>query len=233
VREFLVNLMPPEIGDRVRCRGEARRTGLLVTLLILSLIGVSIHSWDDARRARAVRDAAMSLRDRAEDVDAELVRLEQDRTRLNEFMATYRRVALPVEMSDLLATVVNAMPTKTSLTDLTLRLVTRESTPVRTAAPPGSTAPPPPPPRRMLEVRLRGFAASINEVSDFERALAATPPLAHVAVSENRSLSTTEGDFHEFVITAEIDLDLPYVGIRAAGPLALQRSHAPSGEQAP
>lgn len=233
MRHFLVNLLPPEVGDRVRSRGEARRTGLLIALLLLSLVGVSVHSWDQARRARAVRDAAASLRDSAGDVEAELARLEVERTRLQEFMTTYRRVALPIEMSDLLATIVNRMPQKATLTDLSLRLVARETAPVRTSAPPGATAPPAPPPKRVLEIRLRGFAASINEVSDFERSLAATAPLAQVALSENRSLQTPDGDFHEFVITAEVDLDRPYTGLRATGPLAHRAGASHAAEKSP
>lgn len=233
MRHFVVNLLPSDVGERLRTRGEARRTGLLVSLLLMAIIGVSIHSWDHARRARAVRDASVTQRDTTIDVDAELARAESDRDSLNDFMKTYRRVALSIEMSDLLATIANLMPPKSTLTDLSIKFATRETTAIRgpaaptaPAAPGAARPPPPPPPKRFLEVRVRGFALSINEVSAFERALAATPPLESVALSENRSLETPDGSFQEFVITAEVPLDRNYSGTRANGPLALERDAA-------
>ncbi len=227
MRIFLANLLPPEVGDRIRTRGSARRTGLLVALLLISLVGVSLHSWDAARRARAVQSAALSLRNGATDLDAELVRLEADRKRLNDFMTTYRRVALPIEVSDLLATIVNLMPPMTALTDCSVKFVTRDTAAVRApaapAAPGAPPPPPPPPPKRVLEVRLRGFAATINEVAAFERALAGMPPLTGVTITENRSLDTPDGAFQEFVITAEVPLDRNYTGVRTGAALALDR----------
>ncbi|MBM4113362.1 MAG: hypothetical protein FJ253_08330, partial [Phycisphaerae bacterium] len=126
MRVFLASLLPAEVGERLRTRGEARRTWLLVSLLLLSVIGVSVHSWDQARRARAIRAASISLRETAIDVDTELSRLEAERRELNDFMTTHRRVALPIEVSDLLATITNAMPAKATLTDLSIKLVSRD-----------------------------------------------------------------------------------------------------------
>jgi len=226
MKVFLVNMLPKEVGDRVRSLGERRRLGLLVSLLLISLVGVSFHSWDQARRARAVRDAAVVSRERIDDVDAELARLEADRARLGAFMTAYHGIASPMELSDLLATIVNAMPPRASLTDLSMKLELRQAAEGAPAAPqpaptpPGGNAPRPPP-KRVLELRLRGYAASNAEVTAFERSLAATAPLVRVTLGENRSMETPDGNFQEFIITAEVPLDRKYITPRETGPLAL------------
>lgn len=230
MRTFLVNLMPPEIGDRVRSRGESRRMGLLVALLLLSLAGVSIHSWDQSRRARAVRDASVISRERIDDVDGELSRLELQRQELSSFMTTYRNVALPMEMSDLVATIVNRLPEKATLTDLSFKLESRIPASSAPAGPVGPGAPVVPalPPQRFLELRVRGFAASNGEVTAFERTLAATPPLTRVTLGENRSMETPDGNFQEFVITAEVALDRAYSTPRDNRPLAFDPRAIPA-----
>jgi len=221
---FLVNLMPKDIGERVRSHGEKRRMGLLVALLLLSLLGVSLHSWDQARRARAVRDASVISRERIDGLEDELGHLELERQALASFMSTYRGVALPMEMSDILATVVNRLPERATLTDLAARVAERAAPPpAGAAALPGAPPMAALPPRRVLELRIRGFAATNLEVSAFERALAATPPLTTVRLGENRSMDTPDGNFQEFVITAEVELDREYAAPSADQPLALDR----------
>lgn len=223
MRVFLVNLIPTEVGERVRSRGESRRMGLLVALLLLSLIGVSIHSWDQARRARAVRDAAMISRERIDNLENDLGRLELERQHLASFMTTYRSVALPIEMSDLIATLVNRLPEKATLTDMTFKVESRTPAPGAASGPVGPGAPPLPalPAQRFLELRIRGFAASNSDITAFERTLAATPPLSRVTLGENRSMETPEGNFQEFVITAEVPLERAYTTSRDTRPLAL------------
>lgn len=210
MRYFLVNLLPSDVRVRAESRGERRRFGLLLALLLISLLGVSLHSWDQARRARLVRDAAVVSRDRLDDVDGELARLESERSRLAAFMDAYRSVALPMELSDLLATIVNAMPIPSTLTDISVRLDQRPVADAGApAAAPAPGAPPSAPPkmRRLLEIRIRGYAAGNGEVTAYERALAALPVLERVTLGENRSMETPEGNFQEFVITAEVPLD--------------------------
>lgn len=231
MRVFLVNLLPSDVRERARTHGERRRIGLLVVLLACSLVGVSLHSWDQARRARVVRDAALTSRDRMDDVDSELARLELERQRLGTFMDSYRSIALPMKLGDLLATIVNRLPPKATLTDLSLKVVARAA-PAPTPAPGAAPAPPPapgaPPQRqpqqRVLEIRLRGYAAGTSEVSAFERSLAATSPFAHVTLGENRSLETPDGNFQEFVITADVPLERAYGTVRESSPLVLDRT---------
>ena len=131
-----------------------------------------------------------------------------------------------MEMSDLIATIVNRMPEQSTLTDLSVKLDSRIVAPPPGGAPvgPGSPAAAAPPPRRILLLRVRGFAASNNEVTAFARALAATAPFSTAKLDENRSLETPEGNFQEFVITAEIPLDRAYAAPRDGLPLAFDRS---------
>lgn len=236
MRTFLVNLLPQEIGARLRSHGEKRRVLLLVMLLGFSLVGVSLHSWDQVRRARAVRDAVVMSRDGANETEAELARLEAERQRLAAYMETYRSIALPMELTDLVATAVNLLPAKATLTDVAVKLEFRAQPSPASAGPaaPGAPPPPPPPPpKRVLEVRLRGYAQGSAEVTAFERALASTPPFTRVILGENRSLETPEGNFQEFVLTAEIPLDRAYNLAPDSGPLALDDDAAPTREAAP
>ncbi|MBX3354519.1 MAG: PilN domain-containing protein [Phycisphaeraceae bacterium] len=225
MRAFLVDLLPRDVRDRVRSQGEKRRFGLLLVLLVSCLVGVSLHSWDQARRARLIREASLVSRDRLDDVDVELRRLEAERQQLGAFMSTYRAVSLPMEKSDLLATIVNVMPIQATLTDLSMRLEERVLPQPANAAPTAPGAPPTSPPkRRVLEIRLRGYAASNAEVTAFERTLAATGPLARVTLGENRSLETPDGNFQEFVITAEVALESIESAPRTLDPIALESS---------
>ncbi|MFO0893660.1 MAG: hypothetical protein U0574_01725 [Phycisphaerales bacterium] len=220
MRDFLVDLLPADTRAKVHERGRGRRTLLLVALLALSLVGVAIHSWDQARRARAVRDAMAGAGATGGDLEQSLRTLMAERTTLTESLTTYRSLALPLELSDLVATVSGLLPKQASLVDMQMRLVTREPV-AKAAAPttPGATAPPAPP-RRTLEVRFRGLAAGNAEIGSFERALAGTPPFDKVAQAENRSVETPDGRLQEFVITAEVNLDRPFKR-QASAPVAM------------
>jgi hypothetical protein len=138
---------------------------------------------------------------------------------LHRYLSVYDRLALPVEQSDIVATITNLMPDRTSLS--MLRMEVKESaagkgtdgaanakpavTPggagtVRTAAP-----------SRWMEITIRGYAQDNADLYEFERKLANTKPFAAVTVSENKPTDIARGRIQEFAVNCRIDLDVQYV----------------------
>lgn len=212
--EFVVDFLPPEARRRGLEASSRRRTALLLGLLGAMVCGVAAHSWNRFREAESRRAVSLALTTNATRMDDVMDRLAHEQQELGRYLAVHDRLALPVEPSDIVATVTHLMPDRTSLSHL--RLHVREDAPAakgdaKTAAGPraaGSAAAEPAaaPAGRWIDVHIRGYAAGNAELYEFERRLAGTAPFGGVTVSENRPIDVPGAHLQEFSITCRIDL---------------------------
>ena len=215
--EFVVDFLPKDLHRKGLMATSRRRSSLLLGLLGAMVVGVGAHSWNQFREADARRAVSLALTTNGSKVDDVVDRLAGEQRELRRYLGVYDRLALPVEQSDLVATVTHLMPERTSLS--MLRLEVREEAPAKPDAADGKQAPkgkakakdaPAKAPSRWMEVTVRGFAASNGDLYELERRLANARPFESVTVSENKPTDVPGSRIQEFAITCRIPLDVRY-----------------------
>ena len=215
--EFVVDFLPKDLHRRGLMATSRRRSALLLALLGSMVVGVGAHSWNRFREAESRRAVSLALTTNGSKVDDVGARLAAAPRELRRYLGVYDRLALPIEQSDLVATVTHLMPERTSLA--MLRLEVREEAATKADAADGKPAPkskgkakdaPAKVPARWMEVTIRGFAASNGDLYELERRLANAKPFESVSVSENKPTDVPGSRIQEFAITCRVPLDVRY-----------------------
>jgi hypothetical protein len=197
MNECVVDFLPAQLRRRGATLTSRRRNALLVGLLSVTLVGVAAHSWNQYRAADARRAVSMSVATSSGKVDELIERLAAEQRELSRRMSITDSLALPLEMSDLAATVTHLMPVGTSLSMLRIERAEQRA-PARTAAKR---------PDRGLDVTIRGYARGNADLYEFERRLSGTAPFGQVIVSENTPIDVPGGHVQQFAITCRVSLD--------------------------
>jgi hypothetical protein len=216
VSEFVVDFLPSEFRRRGVMAASRRRSVLLLGLLGAMVVGVAAHSWNRFREAESRRSVSLALTTNAAKVDDVVDRLAEQQRELHRYLSVYERLALPVEQSDLLATITHLMPERTSLSMLRLEVKDDAAAKAADAAKdkaskPGDAAKPAAAPARWMEVTIRGYAAGNADLYELERKLANTKPFDAVTVSENKPIDVPGSHVQEFKVTCRVPLDVKYV----------------------
>lgn len=238
--EFVVDFLPRDLHRKGRLAVSRRRSTLLLALLASMVVGTAAHSWNRFREAQSRRAVSLALTTSGSKVDDVVDRLASEQGELRRFLGTYDRLALPVEHSDLVATISNLMPDRTSLG--ALRLEVREQAPAKADKEPkqpkagaqggaaGGAPVPAAAPVRWVDVTVRGYAAGNGELYEFERRLAGTEPFEGVTVSENKPVDVPGARIQEFTVTCRVPLAARYVRPgRAQGPGTSAQASAAGG----
>jgi hypothetical protein len=217
--EFIVDFLPRDVRRRGVLATSRRRSALLLGLLGSVVFGVACHSWNRFHEAEAHRGVSLALTTNATKVDDVIDRLASEQSELHRYLSVYDRLALPVEQSDIVATITNLMPDRTSLS--MLRMEVKESAAGKgtdgaanaklVVAPGGAGNVRTAAPSRWMEITIRGYAQDNADLYEFERKLANTKPFAAVTVSENKPTDIARGRIQEFAVNCRIDLDVQYV----------------------
>ena len=217
MNECVVDFLPAQLRRRSATLTSRRRNALLVGLLSVTLVGVAAHSWNQYRTADVRRAISMSVAASSGKVDELIERLAAEQRELARRMSITDRLALPLEMSDLAATVTHLMPAGTSLSMLRIER-SEQRTPARTAdaaakapaqpaATAGSRKPAAKRADRWIDVTIRGYARGNADLYEFERRLSGTAPFGQVTVSENAPIDVPGGHVQQFAITCRVSLD--------------------------
>ena len=219
--EFVVDFLPRDLHRKGLMAVSRRRSALLLALLGAMVVGTAAHSWNQFRQAQSRRAVSLALTTSGSKVDDVVDRLAAEQGELRRFLATYDSLALPLEQSDLVATLTHLMPDRTSLASLRLE--------VREQAPPTDAKDRKPPSKggaakgqkapdasarsaaRWIDVTVRGYAAGNGELYELERRLAGTEPFEGVTVSENRAVDVPGARIQEFTVTCRVPLGARYV----------------------
>ena len=219
--EFVVDFLPRDLQRKGEMAASRRRSALLLALLGCTVIGVAAHSWNRFREADSRRAVSLSLTTNGAGLEDVVNRLAGEQRELRRYLGVYDRLSLPVEQSDLLATITHLLPERTSLS--MVRLEVREDQPARADGPDDKAPAPkrapkgspkgaaPARPARWMEVTIRGYAAGNGELYELERKLANTQPFESVTVGENRPTDVPGSKVQEFAITCRVPLDVRYV----------------------
>jgi hypothetical protein len=217
VSEFVVDFLPSEFRRRGVMAASRRRSVLLLGLLGAMIVGVAAHSWNRFREAESRRAVSLAITTNAANVDDVVDRLAEQQRELHRYLSVYDRLAIPVEQSDLVATITHLMPERTSLAMLRLHVKddapakTGEPTKERSAKADSADKAAAKAPTRWMEVTIGGYAAGNADLYELERKLANTKPFDGVTVSENKPIDVPGSHVQEFKITCRVPLDVKYV----------------------
>jgi len=217
VSEFVVDFLPSEFRRRGVLAASRRRSVLLLGLLGAMIVGVAAHSWNRFREAESRRAVSLAITTNAANVNDVVDRLAEQQRELHRYLSVYDRLAIPVEQSDLVATITHLMPERTSLA--MLRLEVKDDSAVRAAEAPkerpakatAAGKPTARAPTRWMEVTIGGYASGNADLYELERKLANTKPFDAVTVSENKPIDVPGSHVQEFKVTCRVPLDVKYV----------------------
>lgn len=210
VRQHSIDLMPPSIRER----GQAGlRLGQFAAFVIISTtltIAIATHSKVTLSRAQ---EGLFETSTRAEQVfatEARAAQLRHERDAICGFTRLYDKLAFPLEIGDVLATVVNTLPPSVTVDEIDLDAGARVIG--RTARSRGATssgkddeATP-----RVLTAEISGFAENDQQIAEMVNSLETTPPFENVSLDFSRGRRVNDRDAREFRLSFRISLDNTY-----------------------
>lgn len=202
-----IDLLP----DQIRARSQSRvMTGRYVVAVVAVVALIVIGATHSRVRLGHVRRQLDEAQQRAQLVIAGETQVSALRTQLRQrqqFIQRYEHIAMPLEMSRVLATLVNELPVNVTLDHLDLVVGTRRSAQSARSRSSGNENGPLP---RVLSGELRGFAATDADIAEIVTRLESRALFEHVSLDFSRTRSVRERIAREFRVSFRINLDLSY-----------------------
>jgi hypothetical protein len=208
VTQHAINLLP----DSIRIRSEAGiRTGRSITAVVAAVIVVVLlatHSRFDLEHARHALQRAQTKADHVLTTEATATELTEMLREVHDEIEHYDRIAHPIEVSAVLATVVNQLPPSIALDridiDAGARLRSR-STRSRSPDPADQK------PRRVLNGELSGLAPTDQDIAELVAALDGIDLFRSVSLDFSRTRAVRGRSAREFRLSFHVDLESRYV----------------------
>ncbi len=212
-----IDLLP----DQIRARGQAGVvTGWYVgaIMAVVVLLGVSAtHARFRLSHARAQLDEAQQRASLVIAAETQASALWAQLRETRQFIARYERTALPLDMSRVLATVVNDLPVNVTLDRIDLVAGVRRTGRSARSRGAGDEAGPQP---RVLTGELRGFAATDADIAEIVARMESRALYENVSLDFSRTRAVRGRGAREFRISFLFDLDVTYRVVEAPQPQA-------------
>lgn len=134
---------------------------------------------------------------------------------LEDTIARYERLAWPVRVTDVIASIAEQLPESISLTSLTL--TPRQESTATAGRGRGKDKKNEPQSRTILAIEVEGLAPTDLELSHFVSGIEAHPVFRNVVLDFARSRSVDGVDARSFRVTCEVDLSARYTFVDATG----------------
>lgn len=210
---FLSDEFLREQGRKVRIFREA----VLIVVVILAMVGWSMA---ELRRTQKLSRQLTQKQQEATDVEAQMTQLQvlsKRQAELNRQMRIKGELGLPVEFSQVIATIGAQMPESLTISDMTMN-APRPQPKVNKAGDKkkASNKPEPKPAPRYMKIVLEGVSPSNLEVATFVDRLTTNPLFSSVKVPYSRSKTIGSIVGRMFKVELEVSLDRVYVPRQAA-----------------
>ncbi len=206
MRQHPIDLLP----DSIRIRNQAGViTGRYVVATIFAVIVVvlgSVHFHVRADHAGERLEIAEEQANLVLQAEAEAQQLRLRLQALDAFVDRYREVAPPLELSRVLATIVNQLPPGTTLDQMSM--YGRSTSKARSSRSRGMPQETESPPR--LNGEISGFAVSDNDVAEIVTLLDGMSLFEHVSLDFIRTRPVRGYGAREFRISFRIGLEQPF-----------------------
>ncbi|MEE9130126.1 MAG: hypothetical protein V3T84_08915 [Phycisphaerales bacterium] len=212
-----IDLLP----DQIRARAQAGVVaGWYVGAIMAVVVLLGVSATHARFRLSHAREQLNEAEQRASLVIAGEAQASALRAQLREtrqFIERYERTALPLDLSQVLATVVNDLPINVTLDRIDLVAgVRRTGRSARSRGAGDETGPRP----RVLTGELRGFAATDADIAEIVARMESRALYEHVSLDFSRTRAVRGRGAREFRISFLIDLDVPYRIVEAPQPQA-------------
>jgi len=206
MRQHSIDLLP----ESIRLRAEVGlRAGRFIAGTVAGLGLLVVVATHSLLTLTSAQDQLFGTSAQAEHVfitEAKAAELRRVMKQSQEYSELYRRISLPVDVSAVLATVINAMPDSVTLDQFDLDAGAKQMAlssrskhdDTKTAAP------------RVLTGEVSGFAANDMQIAQLVSNLEQSPPFKDVSLDFSRTRRVNDRDAREFRLSFRIDLDVPY-----------------------
>jgi len=206
MRQHSIDLLP----ESVRLRAEVgMRAGRFIAGTVAALGALVIVATHSLLTLTSAQDQLFDTSSQAEHVfitEAKAAELRRVMKQSQEYSDLYRRLSFPVDVSAVMATVINAMPDSVTLDQLDLDAGAKQmALTSRTKHEDTKTAAP-----RVLIGEVSGFAANDLQIAQLVSALEQAAPFKDVSLDFSRTRRVNDRDAREFRLSFRIDLDAPY-----------------------
>ena len=181
----VMDFLPNESRRAVNAVRAKRRVALLGVLLLVFTVGVSVHSWNIARKADADRAVGAMLVANAPGVDELMDGLAKEQAILTHALRVTDGLVPTILASSVVATITNMLPDHVTLTGM--RIETSDA------------------PKQMMVV-LNGVAGANTDLANFEHKLAASSAFRGVTISESKVGEFMGKRVEEFTVSFQVPL---------------------------
>ncbi|MCA9295218.1 MAG: hypothetical protein KC983_01850 [Phycisphaerales bacterium] len=227
-----IDLLPREIFERSQAGLRAGR--IISWMVVVTIIagGIAAHARislleTNQRLINTERDANRVL-----DIEQKTQHFREMQAHLQETIQSYNKVAHPVPISALLASVINEMPASTTVESIEFTAGSRRTarTPRRRTAQVNDEYVP-----RVLVGEIAGFSSSDQEIARFVQALQDRKPFENVGLDFSRTRTLRGKPAREFRMSFRIDLERAYTVLSTEPDVALSDevpivAHVPDAE---
>jgi hypothetical protein len=190
----LIDFLQVSVRREAVAKLTRRRTGLLAALMVALSALAGMHSWNRARVAQADLDLETRMFQQASNIDELWDRLAAEHQSLRRGLEVTDGLTPPVQASHVIAAIGRALPEHVVIGGLR---IDREDSP------------------RRLQVVMRGFGGTGQEVARFQQQLSDCPLFQSVVLSERRTGEMAGRRGEAFSMTMQVPLD---VAVESAAP---------------
>ncbi|MHC4421535.1 MAG: PilN domain-containing protein [Planctomycetota bacterium] len=202
-----VDLLP----DAIRARSQAGVVaGRYVAALLIAVVLLGLTATHSRLMLDLARDRLQVAKEQADIVLSAEAKAAQLRRSLNDtrdYIRRYERLALPLEISRVIATIINELPASATIDRIDIHAGTRQHS--RTARGRGAARPDDPLPR-VLTGELSGFAATDQDVAQIVSNFDGLGLFSQVSLDFSRTRTVRQRNAREFRISFRADLDVRY-----------------------
>ena len=207
MRQHPIDLLPDSVRQRLQAGARTGQTvaafGSVIALLVIVITYGRFHVNRAEREARMTKQQANLVLE----MEKRASSLRQSLDEARAYLDLYHKVAPPLDVSAITATIINELPDSVSLDRIDIDLGAHQ--PVRTSRSRGKSdkienAP------RALTCEIAGFAQSDEQVAQIVDRLSAQPPFEKVSLDFSRTRTVREKTAREFRLSCRVDLEALY-----------------------
>jgi hypothetical protein len=202
-----IDLLP----DAIRARSQAGMVaGRYVAALLIGVVLLGLTATHSRLMLDLARDRLRVAEEQADIVlsaEATAARLRRSLNDTCEYIRRYEQIALPLEVSRVIATIINELPASATIDRIDLQAGPRQRN--RSTRGRGSVRTDEPLPR-VLKGELSGFAATDQDVAEMVANLEGIGLFGQVSLDFSRTRTVRERNAREFRISFQADLDIRY-----------------------
>jgi hypothetical protein len=215
-----IDLLPASIRARSQAGLRTGRFIVAATVLVMFAVVLSVHSLVTLATSQ---ERLFQASVRAEQIfvtEAKILEIKAKLKRADEYMGLYDRIATPVPISAVMATVISHLPESVTLDQFDIDAGARaiSKSPRAKGVDTKEEIPP-----RILHGEVSGFAASDQQIAELVNSLAAVPLFRDVNLDFSRTRDVNKRDAREFRLSFKIDLDASYSVTFRNGPTHEER----------